>query len=198
MALVETYPQARPPEFLDSVHELIEKRTAQSPPAEAVNSWDGSLTYQELDELSDLLIRTLRRESIEAETVVSLRFEKFKWTIVAILAVMKTVDESTVNLANGHVGYRTSPKGDPRAALAPGLSFERTSTSEHIQRDEKSRVFQSAAFTFDPCMEDMLTTLMVGGAYAYRTRVRESTTLPGVLETWTPTFSMSRQEFRIS
>ncbi|KAF2158041.1 acetyl-CoA synthetase-like protein [Myriangium duriaei CBS 260.36] len=228
IAASHTWNKSKAPEYFYTVHGLIKERTRSSPLAEAVNSWDGSLTYQELDKLSDLLTVTLRNESIEVGTVVPLCFEKTKWTIVTILAVIKIgaafllldpshpaarldymiktveanvvlcspqhsgheafadlrrviVGESTFEVANGQMRQTTHPKEDPRAALYLMFTSGTTGipkgfTIEHrafcssalarasiIKRDEKSRVLQFAAFTFDPCMEDMLTTLMVGG-----------------------------------
>lgn len=181
-----------------------------------------------MDEISDSLATTLHKKSIEAGTVVPLCLSKSKWTIVTILAVMKTgaafllldpshpparlaymiktvdanvvlcsplyarheafaemkpltIDEATVNVANGRAETPFYHKRDPGDALyimftSGTTGMPKAFTIEHrafcssalartsvIKRDEKSRVLQFAASTFDPCMEDIMTTLMLGG-----------------------------------
>lgn len=60
------------------------------PNDQAIISWDGDLTYQELCQLSDHLashlISTLH---VGPETLVPVCFEKTKWAVVAILAILK-------------------------------------------------------------------------------------------------------------
>lgn len=81
---------AKMPEVInDSVHGLISQNSFRGPDAPAVCSWDGSLTYRELEEQSDKLAVHLINAGVGAEVFVPLWFEKSMWTIVAMLGVMK-------------------------------------------------------------------------------------------------------------
>lgn len=72
------------------LHELIEQRSHQSPNASAACSWDGNLTYEQLNNLSMNLAFHLRTLAIGPEVRVALLFEKSLWTLVAMMAVMKS------------------------------------------------------------------------------------------------------------
>nr|UVI58161.1 non-ribosomal peptide synthetase [Aspergillus muricatus] len=72
------------------IHEVIQEKCAANPDAEAVCSWDGSFSYNDLDYLSNILAVQLSQRGIGPEAFVPLLFEKSKWTVVAILAVMKS------------------------------------------------------------------------------------------------------------
>jgi non-ribosomal peptide synthetase component F len=63
--------------------------TLQQPELQAVCSWDGSLTYAELDSLSSRLASYLYTQGVGPEVIVPLFFEKSVWTIVSLLAVLK-------------------------------------------------------------------------------------------------------------
>ncbi|WPB04508.1 uncharacterized protein RHO25_009154 [Cercospora beticola] len=78
------------PESIDDcVHNLIDRRMAQHPEAEAVCAWDGSLTFRQLDHLSGRLACYLRDLSVSCEDFVPLVFEKSKWHVVAMIAVLR-------------------------------------------------------------------------------------------------------------
>ncbi|KAF7117580.1 hypothetical protein CNMCM5793_006632 [Aspergillus hiratsukae] len=71
------------------IHEVIYERTLLQPENEAVCAWDGSLTYKELDWLSSKVAFDLQERGVGPEVCVALCFEKSKWNIVAMLAVLK-------------------------------------------------------------------------------------------------------------
>ncbi|KJZ75426.1 hypothetical protein HIM_05122 [Hirsutella minnesotensis 3608] len=73
----------------ECVHDSISKRATQHPDKPAVDAWDGRLTYRELDNLSSVLAIHLKRLGVAPETFVALCFEKSKWLVVSILAVIK-------------------------------------------------------------------------------------------------------------
>lgn len=59
----------------------------------AIESWDGSLTYAQLDQASSRLASHLTRtmpNSLGAEKICAMMFNKSKWMIVSILATLKT------------------------------------------------------------------------------------------------------------
>ncbi|KAJ6786902.1 hypothetical protein PWT90_00044 [Aphanocladium album] len=72
------------------MHNIISEQTSQRPQDVAVQSWDGSLTYSKLEELSNHLALHLRFLGIGTGITVPLCFEKSMWAVVALLAVMKT------------------------------------------------------------------------------------------------------------
>ncbi|KAF2421107.1 acetyl-CoA synthetase-like protein [Tothia fuscella] len=71
------------------VTELIAVWVKAEPNTEAVCSWDGSFTYAELDDLSSRLAYHLVENGIIHEVIVPVCFEKSKWAIVSLLAVLK-------------------------------------------------------------------------------------------------------------
>jgi len=72
------------------VHHLIAKQALEQPQSTiAVESWDATFTYTELDQLSTQLGKYLVKHGARG-TLVPLCFEKSAWTIVAMLAVLKS------------------------------------------------------------------------------------------------------------
>jgi amino acid adenylation domain-containing protein/non-ribosomal peptide synthase protein (TIGR01720 family) len=72
------------------IHEVIQKQVLSRPiDALAVCSWDGELTYRELDSLSSRLASYLIDLGVGPEIMVPICFDKSAWTIVAMIAVLK-------------------------------------------------------------------------------------------------------------
>lgn len=72
------------------VHLLVDKQVVKSPNAAAVHAWDGKLTYGELDELSSSLAVQLLAAKAPRRSVIPLLLEKSMWTVVAMMAVLKS------------------------------------------------------------------------------------------------------------
>lgn len=79
-----------PPFWEVCVQKVIQDQCRKSPDSLAVDAWDDSLTYRELDELTDRLARALMLLGIGPERFVPICMEKSQWTTVAILAVIKS------------------------------------------------------------------------------------------------------------
>jgi amino acid adenylation domain-containing protein len=71
------------------LHRLFEAAAARSPSAVAVRCETRSLTYAELDALSNQLARRLRRLGVEPETRVGLCLERSPELVAALLGVLK-------------------------------------------------------------------------------------------------------------
>ena len=78
-----------PDKLKDCVHHMISRRTQAQPHSIAIDSWDATLTYMELERLSDRLSKHLISLGIGPEKIVPLCFEKSAWAIVSMLAVIK-------------------------------------------------------------------------------------------------------------
>lgn len=70
-------------------HHLIERQCKEQPSAPAVHSWDGALTYNQLDSMATQVAARLVAAGIGPEKFVALLIEKSMWMTVAVLAVMK-------------------------------------------------------------------------------------------------------------
>ena len=68
---------------------LIKQRTSECGDSPAICSWDGKVSYAELDQLSQQLACRLRGSNVGPESLVPLLFEKSLWTIVSIMAVIR-------------------------------------------------------------------------------------------------------------
>lgn len=71
------------------LHNIIQRRTLQYPHAQAVCAHDGDLSYQELWSLTNQLSCHLIALGVKPNTYVPFCFEKSKWSIVAILSILK-------------------------------------------------------------------------------------------------------------
>ncbi|RBR18641.1 uncharacterized protein FIESC28_05918 [Fusarium coffeatum] len=71
------------------IHQAISEQGTIRPDAEAVCAWDGSLSYLQLLSLSDRLASHLQTMGVGREVFVPICFDKSKWTVVAMLAILK-------------------------------------------------------------------------------------------------------------
>ncbi|EAQ87858.1 hypothetical protein CHGG_04477 [Chaetomium globosum CBS 148.51] len=87
--MIQWNPDLPPATNQDCLQQRIRQQCLARSDAQAVCSWDGELSYAELDALSDRLARHLDELGVCEDTMVGLCFEKSMWTIVAMLAVIK-------------------------------------------------------------------------------------------------------------
>jgi amino acid adenylation domain-containing protein len=78
-----------PPDMQMCHHDMIAEQVAQQGDKVAIQAWDGDLTYKQVDEYSTDLAQALLLLDDSPNQIVPLLFEKSRWTIVAVLAVMK-------------------------------------------------------------------------------------------------------------
>ena len=71
------------------MHHLFEEKAREMPDSEAVCSWDGSLTYLELEKLSSRVAQRLVALGVCPGIYVPFAFEKTLWTVIAILGILK-------------------------------------------------------------------------------------------------------------
>lgn len=73
-----------------SIHDMISKWAAGDPNKAAVSAWDGEWTYAELDNISSRLAVYIQSLNLSpGQAILPLCFEKSKWVVAAILAVLK-------------------------------------------------------------------------------------------------------------
>ena len=71
------------------VHDLILQKAQQQASKVSICSWDGELTYQELENLSSKLAVHIRRLGVRQRRVIPFSFEKSKWAVIAMMAILK-------------------------------------------------------------------------------------------------------------
>ncbi|KPM46403.1 Nonribosomal peptide synthetase 12 [Neonectria ditissima] len=79
-------PQKKPEQC---IHTAIQERGRQTPNAPAVRSWDGSLTYKELDALAGRLQAHLQNLGIGPESVVPVYMERSMWVAISMLGILR-------------------------------------------------------------------------------------------------------------
>jgi amino acid adenylation domain-containing protein len=73
----------------DCVHNIFREQVKIRPDATAVTSWDGHLTYKQLDDLSEKLASHLVERGVKSEYLVPMCFDKSMYTVVAMMATLK-------------------------------------------------------------------------------------------------------------
>ncbi|KAE8362261.1 hypothetical protein BDV27DRAFT_159929 [Aspergillus caelatus] len=71
------------------VSQLISRRCVEQSDATAISAWDGEMTYGDLHQRSSALAVKLTEVGVGPGVFVPLFFEKSKWAVVALLAVIK-------------------------------------------------------------------------------------------------------------
>jgi amino acid adenylation domain-containing protein/non-ribosomal peptide synthase protein (TIGR01720 family) len=77
-----------PPAVHDLIHAQVIRQAAERPGAPAIASWDGSYSYKELTSIAGRLAHHLRKNGVTNEQKVLLAFDKSKWAVVSMLAVL--------------------------------------------------------------------------------------------------------------
>lgn len=91
VAQIKQWQDARPPiEIVDGcIHDLISAKAAQSPEKEAILSWDGHMSYAQLEQWTTKLGWHLGSLGVTRGSLVPICFEKSLWAVVAMLGIMK-------------------------------------------------------------------------------------------------------------
>ncbi|KAJ6789651.1 hypothetical protein PWT90_05590 [Aphanocladium album] len=122
------------------IHDIIKDQVLERPSAVAVSAWDGELTYRELWTASSRLRDQLFRFGVGVNTIVPLCFEKSKWAVVALLAVLKTGAAFTLLDSSLPEQRLNSIVGQVQAKLV---------LSSKMNQDLSSRL-SDAVYTLDP------------------------------------------------
>jgi amino acid adenylation domain-containing protein len=250
----------------ECVDDIISSKARSNPFAEAIYASDGSMNYLDLITISDIVAQNLQVRGIGAGSIVPLYFEKSKWVVVGVLAVVKTgatfllldpshppkrlrymaetvqanivlcsksqartsvfedsavlvIDDLLKPLSSAlgrlvdqpkstpesdlYIMFTSGTTGRPKAFPIQHRAFCASATARAplIKRDSKTRVLQFCAFSFDPCIEDILTTLMFGGCicipseherlnnldgFIRHARVNAANVTPGVIDLLEP------------
>nr|ASL41787.1 nonribosomal peptide synthase [Aureobasidium pullulans] len=83
------YNNELPPTYNFCMHEMVSGRAQQFPDKVAIDSWDGTSTFGQIDQYSTSMAQCLVTEGVRPHDIVPLCFEKSRWAIVAVLATMK-------------------------------------------------------------------------------------------------------------
>ena len=89
MSLFNQYNATIAPGVDQLLHELVFEQCHLQPTKEAISSWDGALTYGQFYEACSRLARHFTAVGVGARAVTAICMEKSKWTVVAILSVLK-------------------------------------------------------------------------------------------------------------
>ncbi|RFU81918.1 amp-dependent synthetase ligase [Trichoderma arundinaceum] len=81
---------SKPPETIEKcVHHLIEDVARTQPNTIAISAWDGDLSYELLDRLSNAVAYSLVDVGIQRNMIIPACFEKSKFAMVAFLGIIK-------------------------------------------------------------------------------------------------------------
>jgi non-ribosomal peptide synthetase component F len=72
------------------LHDIIQARARLQPDAIAVCAWDGQMTYEEFDKATSQLSCWLVEQGMKNEELVPVCFEKSKWAVVTMVAILKS------------------------------------------------------------------------------------------------------------
>ncbi|KAJ5647287.1 hypothetical protein N7490_003659 [Penicillium lividum] len=84
--MLRNWTKCPPPRGTSCVHQLVSKKGSSQPNALAVDAWDGSVTYAEMERLSSAVAYKLASTSHE---FIPILLGKTRWAAVAMLGVLK-------------------------------------------------------------------------------------------------------------
>lgn len=78
-----------PPAVNEPLHALFERNAKALPNAPAITSWDGVMTYSQLERKVAQLAQVLVDMGVKHNDLVPICFDKSSWAIISMLAIMK-------------------------------------------------------------------------------------------------------------
>ncbi|KAJ5111020.1 hypothetical protein N7532_001555 [Penicillium argentinense] len=152
-----------PPAYRFGMHEVISERAQKHPSKTAISSWDGELTYGEVEHYSNFIASSLRGLAVQLHDFIPVCFEKSCWTIVAVLAVMKAggtmvMMDPTLPLA------RLQNMATQVGAKTMLASLKQQSLSKEILPDGNLLVIEQDTFKDIPAIEQIATMPTVPGS----------------------------------
>ncbi|RBR10285.1 uncharacterized protein FIESC28_09535 [Fusarium coffeatum] len=88
-SLLQSFLPRTPTKIQSSIINLWRESVRTAPRAPAVDAWDGTLTYNELDDAAEKLALQLLSKGVRTGDFVPFSFEKSVWMVVAVLAILK-------------------------------------------------------------------------------------------------------------
>jgi amino acid adenylation domain-containing protein len=73
----------------ECIHDVIYRTMTTKPDNQAVQAWDGNISYQELDDLSMRLAKALQSEGIGPGYLVPICIEKSVWVPIAMIGILR-------------------------------------------------------------------------------------------------------------
>ena len=209
------------------IHELVVSKARGIPDAQAICGWDGTMSYAEMDRLSNIAAAELFANGVKSGTFVPFAYEKSIYAVIAMLGVLKTggalvplnlddpvarlseilrsvradvvvtndelaprfealvtrvviISQRTVSVATSKntalickgkssdvmlVLFTSGSTGRPKGMIHTHASMATHSLTHGaaMSYNEKARVLQFSAYTFDIAIFDVFTTLIFGG-----------------------------------
>lgn len=237
------------PERIDAcVHDLALRHVISTPNAPAICSWDGQLTYAELEKATSTLACHLIAHGVGPEMLVPFCFEKSVYAILTMLAILRvggafvpldpsqpkerleaiikktnatmvitspqtahkfigimdqniTVSEALLSTLHvslqdrlpikvktysaAFVLFTSGSTGEPKGIVQEhgSVCTAATAHGRTFGWNNKSRVFQYAAYTFDVSMMDIFTTLIHGGCVCSPSEDDRRNNITGIMNT---------------
>jgi non-ribosomal peptide synthetase component F/aryl carrier-like protein len=86
---IEDWNSVLPSSHEACLHDLVLQHSKARPNAPAISSWDGDMTFRELESACHALTQHLEALGIEPQSLVPLCFERSKWSVIAMIAVIQ-------------------------------------------------------------------------------------------------------------
>lgn len=222
---IDSWTPPNKPASRDLVHDLFAQQVTRSPGSMAIEGFDGSLTYSQLNDVASRFSQRLSDLDVRPGSVVAFCFCKSAWAIVTMLAILKAgatclplspdhplervravLEDSNTSLivcapdqasrmqplgtkvisfSEDHASkleaasatpasvdpestafliYTSGSTGIPKGVKIPHRAI--TTNVPELARtwgwDERSRILQYIAYTFDPMLGDIFGALFVG------------------------------------
>ncbi|KAG5986856.1 D-lysergyl-peptide-synthetase subunit 1 [Claviceps spartinae] len=155
MNIVFAQNRCMPPQVDEFIHDTIHQQCLRCPDSPSVCAWDGNFTYRQLEELSSALSEEIVRKGAGPEVTISIVLEKTRWTLVAMLAVLKSA----------YLVFTSGSTGKPKGAIVEHASLSTAAKymASRLHIDSASRVLQFSSHAWDIPVTEVLVTLRMGG-----------------------------------